>query len=129
LAQVKVYGLQAHLNSIKAELSEVIHQGLVEAFKLPQDKKFQRFILLEPGDFIFPSDRSEKYTIIEILMFEGRSVEAKKRLSGLLYKLLAASFGITAQDLEIVMIETSKHNWGIRGLPGDELTLNYTVKV
>jgi Tautomerase enzyme len=129
LAQVKVYGLKTHLNLIKTQLSEVIHQCLVEAFKLPEDKKFQRFILLEPEDFIFPPDRSEKYTIIEIIMFEGRSIETKKRLIGLLYKLLAASFSISAQDLEIVMIETPKHSWGIRGLAGDELTLNYKVNV
>jgi phenylpyruvate tautomerase PptA (4-oxalocrotonate tautomerase family) len=129
LAQVKVYGLQSHLGSIKPQLSEVIHHCLVEVFKLPQDKRFQRFISPLSEDFIFPPDRSEKYTIIETLMFEGRSVETKKRLIGLLYKLLAASFGITARDLEIVMIETPKHNWGIRGLAGDELTLNYTVKV
>jgi phenylpyruvate tautomerase PptA (4-oxalocrotonate tautomerase family) len=129
MAQVKVYGLQTHLNPIKTQLSEVIHQCLVEAFKLPRDKKFQRFILLGVEDFLFPADRSEKYTIIEIFMFEGRSVETKKRLMGLLYELLAASFDITARDLEIVMIETPQHNWGIRGLPGDELALNYAVNV
>jgi phenylpyruvate tautomerase PptA (4-oxalocrotonate tautomerase family) len=129
MAQVKVYGFQTHLNTIRAQLSEVIHQCLVEAFKLPQDKKFQRFILLEPEDFFFPADRSKKYTIIEILMFEGRTVDTKKRLIGLLYELLAASFGITAQDLEIVMIETPKHNWGIRGVPGNELALDYKVTV
>jgi Tautomerase enzyme len=50
-------------------------------------------------------------------------------LIGLLYELLAASFGISAQDLEIVMLESPRHNWGIRGLPGDELALNYQVNV
>jgi phenylpyruvate tautomerase PptA (4-oxalocrotonate tautomerase family) len=129
MAQVKVYGLQTHMGPIKVQLSELIHQCLVEAFKLPRDKKFQRFILLEPDDFIFPLDRSEKYTIIEIIMFEGRSVESKKRFISLLYELLGATFNISTQDLEIVMLETSKHNWGIRGLPGDELALNYKVNV
>lgn len=129
MAQVKIYGLKAHLGPIKLRLSDVIHQCLVEAFKLPEDKRFHRFIALESSDFIYPKDRSEKYTIIEIIMFEGRSVESKKRLIGLLYELLAASFGISAQDLEIVMLESPRHNWGIRGLPGDELTLNYQVNV
>ncbi|MGL4608678.1 MAG: tautomerase family protein [Trueperaceae bacterium] len=129
MTQVKIYGLKTQLEPIKLQVSEVIHQCLVKAFKLPEDKKFQRFILLEPTNFIFPSDRSEKYTIIEITMFEGRSVEAKKRLIGLLYELLGASFGISVQDVEIVMIETPKHNWGIRGVAGDELNLNYKVNV
>jgi phenylpyruvate tautomerase PptA (4-oxalocrotonate tautomerase family) len=129
LAQIKVYGLQSHLNPVKAHFSEVIHQSLVEAFKLPPDKKFQRFILLEPGDFIFPSDRSEKYTIIEIIMFEGRSVEAKKQLVRLLYTTFAESLGISPRDLEIVMIETPQHNWGIRGVSGDDLKLHYLVRL
>lgn len=28
----------------------------------------------------------------------------------------------------IVLIETPRHDWGIRGMPGDELNLNYTVE-
>jgi rRNA-processing protein FCF1 len=28
--------------------------------------------------------------------------------------------GIAPQDLEITIFETPKHNWGFRGLPGDE---------
>jgi hypothetical protein len=27
------------------------------------------------------------------------------------------------------VLETPKHHWGIRGLPGDELALEYTVEV
>jgi phenylpyruvate tautomerase PptA (4-oxalocrotonate tautomerase family) len=129
MAQVKVYGLKAQLEPIKSSLSDAVHQCLVEAFKLPENKRFHRFIALDADDFIFPADRSEKYTIIEIIMFEGRSVESKKRLIGLLYELLAASFGVSAQDLEIVMLESPRHNWGIRGVPGDELALNYKVNV
>jgi phenylpyruvate tautomerase PptA (4-oxalocrotonate tautomerase family) len=129
MAQVKIYGLKTRLEPIKPHLSDVIHQCLVEAFKLPEDKRFHRFIALDASDFIFPVDRTEKYTIIEILMFEGRSVESKKHLITSLYKALAASFEISVQDVEIVMIETPRYNWGIRGLPGDELTLNYAVNV
>ncbi len=129
MAQVKVYGLKANLGPIKARLSDVIHQCLVEAFKLPEDKRFHRFIALEPDDFMYPTDRSEKYIIIEVIMFEGRSVESKKQLIGLLYERFASVLDITAKDLEIVMLESPRHNWGIRGLPGDELALNYKVTV
>jgi phenylpyruvate tautomerase PptA (4-oxalocrotonate tautomerase family) len=129
MAQVKIYGLKTHLEPIKTHMSDAIHQCLVESFKLPEDKRFHRFITLDASDFIYPKDRSDKYTILEIIMFEGRSLEAKKHLIRLLYERLVVAFGITARDLEIVMIETPKHNWGIRGLPGDELTLNYRVNV
>jgi hypothetical protein len=39
------------------------------------------------------------------------------------------SVGIGSQDLEIMIIETAKHNWGFRGLPGDEHILNYKIEV
>lgn len=129
MAQVKIYGLRTHLEPIKTHLSDAIHQCLIKAFNLPENKRFHRFIALDTSDFIYPEDRSDKYTILEIIMFEGRSVESKKRLIGLLYERLASSFGISAQDLEMVMLESPRHNWGIRGLPGDELTLNYRVNV
>ncbi len=37
--------------------------------------------------------------------------------------------GITPQDVEITIFETPQYNWGIRGLPADELTLDYPVTV
>jgi hypothetical protein len=32
-------------------------------------------------------------------------------------------------DVEITITETPKYNWGIRGMIGDELKLNYKVEV
>ena len=37
--------------------------------------------------------------------------------------------GIGPTDVEVTITETPKHNWGIRGLPGDELPLTYRVDV
>jgi phenylpyruvate tautomerase PptA (4-oxalocrotonate tautomerase family) len=62
-------------------------------------------------------------------MFEGRSVEAKKRLIGLLFERMHAQLGIAPQDVEITIFETPRHNWGIRGQAGDELGLEYRVEV
>jgi len=80
-------------------------------------------------DFIHPADRSDAYTIIEISIFEGRSVEAKKSLINLLFANIEKACGIQAQDVEITIFETPMANWGIRGLPAEELTLNYKVRV
>ncbi len=129
MAQVKIYGLRSHLDTHKAALSGSIHACLVEALQLPPDKRFQRFIALEDDDFIFPADRSAQYTLIELSMFEGRSTEAKKHLIRLLFERLQTEAGIAPQDVEITIFETPRHNWGIRGLPGDELGLNYRVDV
>ena len=93
MVQVKITGLRQKLNPIRSELSDIIHSCLQDAIGTPENKRFQRFFPLEREDFYYPDDRSTRYTIIEIVMFE-----------------------------------LPKHNWGIRGLPGDELNLNYVVE-
>ena len=129
MPQVKVYGLQDNIAARRSTLSDVIHAALMEAIGTPEAKRFQRFIILDPADFIFPSDRTNNYTIIEISMFEGRSVAAKKNLIRLLYEKIASATDITPQDIEITIFETPQCNWGIRGIPGDELKLGYQVDV
>ena len=129
MVQVKIYGLAENLTSKRLALSEAIHASLTEAIGTPPEKKFQRFIGLEPENFIFPSDRTNKYTVIEISLFAGRSVAAKKKLIRLLYEKIAAAVNITPQDLEITLTETPASNWGVRGVSGDELNLDYKVDV
>lgn len=129
LAQIKIYGLRANIEKHRASLSESIHTSVMDALSYPAEKRFHRFIALEPEDFVFPSDRTPQYTIIEISMFEGRSIETKKALVRALYKNIGSDCGIEANDVEITIIETPKENWGIRGVPGDELSLNYKVNV
>ena len=125
MVQVKITGLATSLNPTKFQLSDIIHGCLQEAIGTPENKRFQRFFAMQPEDFYYPTDRSEQYTIIEIVMFEGRSVAAKKKLIGLLFERVQKQLDIAAEDIEIAMFDLPKHNWGIRGVPGDELTLSY----
>ncbi|MDZ8108284.1 MAG: tautomerase family protein [Nostoc sp. DedQUE12a] len=129
MAQIKVYGLADKLNPIKTELSNIIHACVIEILQLTPEKRFHRFFPLEKSDFYYPTDRSENYLILEISMFEGRSVETKKQLIRLLIQNIHEKLNISLNDIEITIFETPKSNWGIRGLPGDELTLNYKVEV
>lgn len=129
MSQIKIFGIRAQLNPIKAQLSDVIHACIVEALHYPPDKRAHRFFPLEKSDFYYPPDRSEQYTILEISMFEGRSMETKKHLIRLLFERVEQELSIEPRDLEITIFETPKHNWGFRGLPGDEISLNYKVEV
>lgn len=99
------------------------------ALEYPPEKRFHRFFPMESDNFIFPDDRSNNYTIIEISLFEGRSVDAKKSLIRYLFANLQKNTGIAPQDVEITLTESPKENWGIRGVPADELVLNYQVNV
>jgi phenylpyruvate tautomerase PptA (4-oxalocrotonate tautomerase family) len=129
MAQVKIFGLRRSLQNSRAAISQAIHLSVMEALEYPAEKKFHRFIALDEEDFIYPKDRSERYIIIEISIFEGRSIEAKKMLIRLLYERIPQLSGISAQDIEITIFETPRHSWGIRGMPGDEVGLNYKVEV
>lgn len=129
MAQIKVYGLEAQLTPVREALSNAIHSCVVDALGLPPDKRFHRFFGMDPSDFLYAPGRSERYTIIEISMFEGRSLEAKKRLIRLLFERIQARVGIAPEDVEITITESPKHDWGIRGVPADELGLDYKVEV
>lgn len=129
MAQIKIYGVKEHLDQVKGALSEIIHSCVVDALHYPPDKRAHRFLPLAADDFYYPAGRTEQYTIIEISMFEGRSVEAKKRLIGLLFERISTQLRMSVQDIEITIFETPRHNWGIRGVPGDELQLDYKIEL
>jgi phenylpyruvate tautomerase PptA (4-oxalocrotonate tautomerase family) len=129
MAQIKIYGIGSSLNPVKARLSEVIHSCVVDALHYPVDKRAHRFFPIDAADFFYPAGRTERYTIIEISMFEGRTVETKKRLIRLLFERIGNELDLASQDIEITITETPRHNWGFRGLPGDEIDLTYKVTV
>lgn len=129
MAQVKIYGLKEQLNPIKSQLSDVVHSCVVDALSFPTDKRAHRFFPLEAEDFFYPVGRTHRYTIIEISMFEGRSTDAKKQLIHLLFERAEKILELSPNDLEVTITETPKHNWGFRGQPGDEISLNYKVEV
>ncbi|GGI00402.1 tautomerase [Arthrobacter liuii] len=99
------------------------------ALEYPAEKCFQRFIALDDADFIHPEDRGSDYTIIEISMFEGRSIDAKRMLIAELFQRVDAEAGIAPHSLEITISETPKVNWGIRGVNAADLALGYKVEV
>jgi len=129
MAQIKIYGLNTHLNVIKLTLSETIHECIVETLKLPIQKRFHRFFPMKKEDFYFPKDRSDAYTIIEITMLEGRSMETKKRLIQMLFSHIESRLGIATNDVEIVISEAPAHCFGFRGMCADEIVLEYKVEV
>lgn len=129
MSQVKIYALKLHIDENRVLISQGIHDAIITALHYPKEKKAQRFIPLEKENFFYPDGRTDQYTIIEISMFEGRSTEAKKSLIRQIFKNLTELTNMSEQDIEITIFETPKSNWGIRGMIGDELDLNYKVDV
>jgi phenylpyruvate tautomerase PptA (4-oxalocrotonate tautomerase family) len=129
MSQVKIYGLREQLQPIRSRLSDTIHSCVVEALSFPEDKRAHHFFHLDAEDFFSPSGRTDRYTIIEFSMIEGRSIETKKKLINLLFQQIESEISILPNDIEITITETPACNWGFRGKSGDEHTLNYKINV
>lgn len=128
MAQIIIYSLRQNLAGRKKAISDSLHKCITSVLGLPNDKRFHRFIALEEEDFVHPPDRSSRYVIIEISMFEGRTKETKKELIRAIFRRFEEDLSIAPQDVEITIHESPKENWGIRGKPGDELALSYKVE-
>ena len=129
MVQIKIYGLRSEFDPIKAQLSDVIHSCVVDALSFPTDKRTHRFFPLAPEDFYMPAGRTDRYVIIEISLFEGRSAETKKTLIRLLFESCETQLSLLPADVEITLTETPRCNWGFRGQTGDELELNYSIQI
>ena len=114
---------------MKQRLSDAIHSCVVDALRFPPDKRAHRFFHMEAGDLYVPASATEKYTIIEISMFDGRSTETKKQLIRLLFERVCQQADRKPNEVEVTINETPRHNWGFRGSPNDEVSLPYKVDV
>jgi phenylpyruvate tautomerase PptA (4-oxalocrotonate tautomerase family) len=91
-----------------------LHAALREALKIPERDRLIRYVEHCPEHFAVPPSATENYTLIEISIFPGRSLEAKRNL----YKDIVARLdvlGIDAKDIRIVLYEVPLDDWGIRG--------------
>jgi 5-carboxymethyl-2-hydroxymuconate isomerase len=104
MSQIKIYGIKEQLNPIKQKLSETIHACVVEVLAFPKEKRFHRFFPMDAEDMFYGKGRSNAYTIIEIMMIEGRSVETKKRLIKMLFEQIEKEIGIAINDIEIWVV-------------------------
>lgn len=107
---------------------EAIQRGLVAGILIPEEDRCVRLNEYDLDTFIVPPHVGPGYTVVEISLFTGRSIEAKRRL----YSELTASvapFGLAAHDLKVILNEVPRENWGLRGLPGSEIDLGFKVDV
>jgi phenylpyruvate tautomerase PptA (4-oxalocrotonate tautomerase family) len=93
---------------------EAVQQALLGALKLPDSDR--DIVLYEhPAHArIIPRGRSPAYTRIEVVLFSGRSHAAKRRLYAMICDNLAA-LGVPRDDIKVVLVESPRENWGIRG--------------
>lgn len=112
-----------------AALIEAVYQAQREALKVPEGDRQIRYIEHKPEHFAVPPGKTENYTFVEITVFPGRTLDAKRNL----YRSIVRRFGeigIAPSDIFIVLNEPPLENWGIRGgVPASEVDLGFNLKV
>ncbi|HTA19198.1 MAG TPA: tautomerase family protein [Polyangia bacterium] len=115
--------------TLKRGLLDAVHEALVACFKVPDYDRAQRIVEHAPEDFDVPTGRGERFTIVTIAAFSGRSLDAKRSL----YKTIADRFealGVPRLDVFIVLQEIPTENWGLRGgVAGSDVALGFKVDV
>lgn len=108
---------------------EAVYQAQREALRVPEDDRQIRYLEHKPEHFAVPPGKSENYTFVEILLFPGRSLEAKKALYASIVRRFG-ELGIAPSDIFIVLHEPPLQNWGVRGgQPASEVDVGFNLNV
>jgi phenylpyruvate tautomerase PptA (4-oxalocrotonate tautomerase family) len=108
---------------------EAVQSALREALKIPEGDRTLRLIEHPASHFAVPPGRSEKFTLVEVTIFSGRSMSAKRTLYQAIVRHLAA-LGVPPLEIKITLIETPPENWGLRGgMPASEIDLGFKIDV
>jgi phenylpyruvate tautomerase PptA (4-oxalocrotonate tautomerase family) len=110
-------------------LIEAVYLAQREALRVPEWDRQIRYVEHKPENFHVVPGRSENYLLVEISLFAGRSLDAKRAL----YREIVARLGrlgVDGNDVTIVLHEIPAENWGIRGgRPASEVDLGFKVDV
>ncbi len=129
MPEVRIEIRQGRSASEKKELLEAVHSALVETLKIPEHDRLQRLYEHPADNFEVPPEKTEMFTLIEITMFPGRSIEAKRCLYRAIVRNLGG-LGIGPDDVFITLQEPAMANWGIRGgRPASEVDLGFGVNI
>jgi phenylpyruvate tautomerase PptA (4-oxalocrotonate tautomerase family) len=112
-------------------LMRAVHIALGDTFKILNNDVNVRLVVHEPHRFAVGPTKShpELVTHISIDCIIGRSVEAKRNLYRRIVENLEV-LGIPKDHVKILLRETAKENWGIRGgQAACDVELGYSVEV
>ena len=113
----------------EAKMIGAVQDALLAALKIPDYDRDVVLDLYHAVCRIVPTGRSDRYTRVEIVLFSGRSLEAKKALYSAVVANLSV-LGVPAEEIKIILIEVPPDNWGLRGgRPASEVDLGFRIDV
>ena len=112
---VRIEILKGKDASYQKTLLQAVHDALVTAIGIPDWDRFQQLYELEPECFERAPGKTDRFTMIEITMFPGRSKEQKACIFEEITRELKTRLGIANTDVFIVIQEPPNENWGLAG--------------
>ena len=107
---------RAYAPDEEVAIIEAVQGALREALRLPEWDRNVRLIAHAPHRFAAPSNRAQpdRYTIVSVDLFTGRTLETKRALYRAIVERLAPC-GIPADHVLILLRELPRESWGVRG--------------
>ncbi len=91
-------------------------EAIVEGLSATDDRVVIRLSESDPGCFDAPVCRTDRFTLVEILLYEGRSDDMKRSFVRILRERLERSPGIEPSEVAVAFHEMSRADLDI--LPG-----------
>lgn len=112
---VRIEIIKGKNNDYKKTILDAVHAALVNAIQIEDWDRFQRLYEIEDEFFERSESKTDKFTMIEITMFPGRTKEQKARIYEEITKELNDKLKIQPTDVFIVLNEPPNENWGLAG--------------
>jgi phenylpyruvate tautomerase PptA (4-oxalocrotonate tautomerase family) len=129
LARIEI--LEGRTADEQRKLIDAVAAALSEALRAPAADPSVRLLEYPPARFSipYPDRHSDLFTLVEVTMFAGRSMDTKRRLYQALVDGLTA-LDVPRNDILIVLHESPMHDWGVNGgVPASEVDVGFKVDI
>lgn len=114
---VRISLLKTTATQYRQQISQAVHQALMQEFNVPKDDYFHVMDELESSQLFYPENylgiaHSANMVYVQITCGSGRTNEQKERLYAQIANNIAASTPVSVSDVIIFLLENGgKENW------------------
>jgi phenylpyruvate tautomerase PptA (4-oxalocrotonate tautomerase family) len=106
-----------------------VRAALVESLRVPADDPAMVLTDHPDGALVLPGKAGDRFTMITISLFAGRTLDTKRRLYQAIVERLGRA-GVPPDDVLIVLNEIPMTDWGIEGgVPACEVDVGFQVEI
>jgi phenylpyruvate tautomerase PptA (4-oxalocrotonate tautomerase family) len=111
------------------DLILAVQSAMVSAIKIPDWDRDVVVNLYDDKRRIVPTGKSERFTRVEIELFSGRAMKAKRELYRAIVRNLAG-VGVPGDEIKVILVEIDPQNWGVRGgRPASEIEIGFKIDI